>query len=548
MWFWLATIALGLLGTYAHRNDMNSDGISYIEMARAASRSGLHELVNAYWSPLYPWLLSIVFRAFHPSLYWEFTVVHLVNLGIFLTSFACFEVFLKELLAVRQASEEAQERFVLVSPRTIWAWGCIFFLWASQFWLSTALVTPDLCVAGLAYLATAMLLRLRRDGGSWAAFAWLGAILGISYWAKAAMFPSAFVFLGSSLFLLHSWRRALPKALLALTVFSFVAAPLIVALSKSKNRVTFGDSARINAAEYINGATSFVHWQEPSGTGVPAHPTRKVISVPAMYEFSSPVKGSYPPWYDPSYWYEGIRPHFSWRGQAWAIFRAASAYLKFFSRAGTLWIVLLVLLIFRGRKMTFAPISSSWFVIVPSVAVLGIYLLVHVEFRFVSPFALMLLLWFLAHLRTDMDSKGLNRFRAAMVLAPVLAIVWPMTNDLIAAIRSRPNEPWEVAQGLVEAGISPGTDVGYIGTGLDAYWAHLAGVRIVAEIPGEGQKDFVAADPARKQEIFDKFAAIGASAVVTKNPDAVRSLDGWHEIRGTHYSVWNLRNRLANGN
>ena len=37
------------------------------------------------------------------------------------------------------------------------------------------------------------------------------------------------------------------------------------------------------------------------------HPTRKIYDDPTMYEFGTPFKVTYPPWYDPSYWYEGVK-------------------------------------------------------------------------------------------------------------------------------------------------------------------------------------------------------------------------------------------------
>ena len=47
MLFWCLAIALGALQVWAHRNEMNPDGISYIEMAEAAARGGWHALANA---------------------------------------------------------------------------------------------------------------------------------------------------------------------------------------------------------------------------------------------------------------------------------------------------------------------------------------------------------------------------------------------------------------------------------------------------------------------------------------------------------------------
>ena len=100
--FWCLAVVLGALHVWAHRNDLNPDSVSYIEMAEAAVRSSWHALASAYWSPLYPTLLSVSFRILHPSMYWEFTVVHVVNFVVYLADLFCFEVFLRGLLAVRR--------------------------------------------------------------------------------------------------------------------------------------------------------------------------------------------------------------------------------------------------------------------------------------------------------------------------------------------------------------------------------------------------------------------------------------------------------------
>jgi hypothetical protein len=121
----------------------------------------------------------------------------------------------------------------------------------------------------------------------------------------------------------------------------------------------------------------------------------------------------------------------------------------------------------------------------------------------------------------------------------VIAITWAVGRDLQDVIRNQPYEPWVVAQRLHEMGIAPGTDVGYIGTGLDSYWAHLAGVRIIAEIPDGEQPRFVAADAARRQQVLALFSSAGgARAVVTRNADAANPADGWRPIPGTRYFVW----------
>lgn len=102
VFFWCLAIVLGGLHVWVYRNDLNPDSVSYIEMAEAAVGSGWHALVSAYWSPLYPALLSVGFRILRPSMYWEFTAVHVVNFVLYLADLLCFEFFLKELLAARR--------------------------------------------------------------------------------------------------------------------------------------------------------------------------------------------------------------------------------------------------------------------------------------------------------------------------------------------------------------------------------------------------------------------------------------------------------------
>src|SRR6266403_1591261 len=377
LFFWGLVLVLGLLNVLARRNDVTPDSISYIEIGWATARGGLHQLVNAYWSPLYPFLLSLVFRFLHPAVQWEFTSAHLLNFAVYVASFASFGLFQKELNLQREAAGELAGKYLPVPSRTMWIWGSVFFLWASYYWLGPVWVTPDLCVAVLVYLATALLFRIRRGRGNWFVFAGFGVLLGLGYLAKAAMFPLSFVFLFGAFWLSRragaSFRVVGLRTLLAAGVFAIFAMPLILALSAAKGRATFGDSGHISYTEYIDGATKTVHWQgEPLGTGKPAHPTRKIFSDPAVYEFAHPIPGSYPPWYDPSYWYEGVRPHFLWKGQLWALFRAANLYLKIFSKSGALWVVLAAIWVVGRKALRWGSSGAGTrLVFLPSAAALG---------------------------------------------------------------------------------------------------------------------------------------------------------------------------------
>jgi len=167
------------------------------------------------------------------------------------------------------------------------------------------------------------------------------------------------------------------------------------------------------------------------------------------------------------------------------------------------------------------------------------YAVVLVKQRYVSGFALVLVLWILSSARISLAGEEVFRKRAilATILAPALAMTWPVTLNLRDIIRNRSYDQQVVAEGFRDMGFSPGTRVGSIGTGLEAYWAHLAEVRIIAEIPEKG-KSFLAVDPLRRREVLDKFLELGAKAVVTKNAAVARSTEGWQQVGQTQYYVW----------
>ena len=545
VFFWCLAIVLGALHVWAHRNDLNPDSVSYIEMAEAALRSGWHALANAYWSPLYPAFLSAGFRILHPSMYWEFTVVHLVNFVVYLADLLCFEFFLRELLAARGTQVASKDDLQPVPEKILWLWGYLLFIWSNQYWLRPEQVNPDIIVAGLVYVATALLLRIYRGRGDWLAFVGLGAALGVAYLAKAAMFPLSLLFFACAFLLFGtvrgSYSRAVARSALGLAVFAIIAATLIVTLSKEKHRVTIGDSGKLAYAQFVDGAPFMTHWQgEPPGTGIPAHPTRKVSANPPLYEFAQPIAGSYPPWYDPSYWYEGIRPHFSLRGQLWVIYKGLNTYFKLFSRSGALYVLFLALIVLVRKKGKWEwGERRFWLVWIPSLGALSMYGLLLVKQRYVSGFAMVLLFCILSSARISFAAQEVFRKRAigVTILALALAMTWSSSLNLRDIIRNRPYDQQVVAEGLRDMGISPGTQVASIGSGLDAYWAHLAEVRIISEIPEKGTS-FLAVDPLRRREVLNKFLELGAKAVVTKNAAVAHSTAGWQQVRNTEYYVW----------
>src|SRR5437667_8786311 len=113
--FWAAAVLLGALDAWYPRFSMSpivpfADGAAYIDIASAYARGDWAHALNAYWSPLYSWLLALALRLLRPSAAAEFPVVHLVNLIIFVAALVGFEYFFRGWMEDHQARTAASGR------------------------------------------------------------------------------------------------------------------------------------------------------------------------------------------------------------------------------------------------------------------------------------------------------------------------------------------------------------------------------------------------------------------------------------------------------
>ena len=171
-------------------------------------------------------------------------------------------------------------------------------------------ITPDMLVAGFFYLSCGLLVTISSGRAKWRTFLGLGVTLGLSYLTKFVVLPV------SLLILVIAWLAAKQKAryvVISAIAFVALAAPFIAALSVQKGRFTYGEAARYDYAVSVNRIPHY-HWQGDSKMPL-AHPTRQIFAAPATFEFREPFKGTYPPEYDISYWYEGVKPQVHFRQQ-----------------------------------------------------------------------------------------------------------------------------------------------------------------------------------------------------------------------------------------
>lgn len=543
-------------------------GVSYLDMGDAYFRGDWATAINGFWSPLYSLPLGLAMRLIRPSPEHEFPVVHLVNYLIYLCALFAFDFFLRELMRVYKERNTSRndERFAERGPATEamlpdWVWqalGYTLFIWCTLGLITLVSTSPDLLLSVFVYMALALVLRIRRRVDPLRSFFILGLVLGIGYLAKAPLLPISFGFLLVAL----TWSGKIGRSsrlLMAFALgFALTAGPFITALSISKGRFTTGDSGKLNYLWHVN-KVPFFHWQgEDSRYGTLVHPTRKIFDSPTILEFGTPLNATYPPWYDPSYWYEGASPKFNLDQQFAALKVSAGVYLELFTYRSHLLILLgFMILLYQSGKRWFRGLREEWLLLVPSILAFAMYAVVHVEPRYLGPFVPALWLGLFSSLR--LPARKSSQKLISYTIIPVVLIVMTTvtaksTYTFYSAVRNATsNAPVDGATQLTQVqlsdalrdrGLKPGDGVGLLNFDPSwlpvTHWARLGRLRIIAEMPNSEADRFFAMPDSRRREAIEAFAKAGARALIAASVPPDKTLPGWERLGKTNYYVLQL--------
>jgi hypothetical protein len=559
--FWVRVIALcgsiivAAISSWSARFSLNPDGLSYLDIADNYLHGNWTAAVNAYWSPLYSWVLTLGFRILRPSPYWELPTIQAINFVIFLMALAAFDVFWRTQGEHYQKTLHSSAESDKAAFPT-WAWtaiGYAFFIWTLTNATLVSEVTPDLLVAAIVYVLASILVRMRAGDSRMGIFLLFGLILGAGYLGKTAMFVLAFPFLAVSFLTVRNRAKGLLRLIAASMVFLIVAAPFIFLISREKGRFTFGDSGRLGYAWVVNRAGPFFNWQGlPPSLDTPLHPTRKLLSAPALYEFSQPVAGTYPPHYDPSYWNDGMKPHFRFLPQVRVIFTSAYAIytLIFLPQTGLITGAFLALFLSGSSSTVCRRIAQNWHLILPALAAFGLYALVTVEPRYLAGFLAMLWAAIFSSIRLPRQDWS-KKLLVAMTIVAILTLSLSVAEKLAVRMYTwdarASNRSWQVANCLQQAGLQEGDRVITIGSGYNTYWAHLAKLKVVAEIPTGETDAFWGGSFAVQSEVFSIATQLGAKAIVTYNIPNGTLRESWKKIRDTGFYFYPLPQREKTG-
>lgn len=212
---------------------MNPDGVSYIDLARLVQEGKWESLVNSYWAPLLPILLSGL------ELEDRFARVQGLMAVVSLGYFASGGFVLRELWWRDGWASGRSLSFKQIGIGIFF----VSLLTASHTLLAGPhVLTPDGLAGCFALLAAGILLRAERSGYPLRTAALLGLALGMGYLAKYPLFLFGFVLL------VLNFSRSRRFVTVAAGAFGLVTGPWVCLLSAHYGRWTFADSGWLNFA------------------------------------------------------------------------------------------------------------------------------------------------------------------------------------------------------------------------------------------------------------------------------------------------------------
>ncbi len=552
----LAAVALLLAAGFAWdaRYEGDPDGLSYDDIAQQLLRGDAGALANPYWSPLYAVLNAVLIAIFRPTPDRLLPLMHVAGFVMYALATLSFVFFIRQWARVTAGPEDGNRRFYSV---TFFAW-CLY-LWASLRLTGVVYPLPDLLTLACVLTAAGICCRIGdAKGESWR-FAALGFVLGVGYLGKFSVATMTALLFGAMLLLSGDRRRTGRQIAIAGAVFAMVAAPLVIATSRRVGRFSMGESGRLNFAWHVNAAPFL--WTGPGGFAAGETRVRVVSQEPLAIEFPDPSGSTMPAWYDPTYWHAGLRTHLDAREILTSIKRRLKEAFRGAEDVVPLLAGILALLSLRrrvrdlhGRRERIVRLLGIW-----GVLICCPFLLVHLEFRYVAGGVFLMCLAGFRALERISDGRVFLAVTRVVGLAMLTTLVDPSHRAILHAadaVHHREGTPEHliVADGLRALGIHPGDAVAVAGYGMDAYYAPVAGVRVLGQVCDTGTyadidwhdpqpscraTELLRRDPATYAALRESLRRDGFKVLLTRDANSEIMPPGWIRLGRTRF--WALR-------
>ena len=489
------------------------DGISYLDVAHAYLRHDWHTAINGYWGPLYSWLLALAMYLTPTGAMAELSLARAVNFVVFVLAVYAFGASWRAIAKRTLESADAPNSVPGLYPEGWIVVGYALFVTASAWYIGS--LTPDLAVAAIVFAVVAFLLRLE-DGKrhAVAAYAAWGALLALGYYAKVVLFYFG-MFLLLAMAVRHLKIKSYIRPAVALITFVVLISPFAFLISRSLGRFTIGETGRL-AYAWLAAPSETKTWMtgRPDSAPMPFYPGRTMHTRPMVFEVPHIPGVTYAPWYDASRFDVRSHARFSLSEQL----KRMVGNLKPISGVvvqseGTLLLALIILALYAPLNFL-RGLGRSWFYSLPILAVVSMYVLVFLVWRYMLAFSPLLWGTALAAVTVPVHLRATVRpVILAGIIVFALNTVPGLTHFLFSSDHTGQREV-AIANSLSSYGIGQGNLVASVGEGESATWAHLAGVSIDAEIWATDGANFWTSSPSDQDEIVRDILKTGARAIV----------------------------------
>lgn len=553
-----ATVMLGYVRYDPYQLD--GDAISYMDIASSLAHRRWGEAINGLWNPGYPAVLAIAKIITHAGRMREPQVFYWVNFLIFIASIGCTYFFVRSLLSFRArtiADNQRCDTWVLPDSLVyIVSFGIVLQSWLHEF--SPGKIRVDGLFATLLLLGFGCITRAL-DTRRALAYGGAGLFLGLAYLVKSPGLVIALVTMSLLMLVLYQQKGlkdSVWKLSLMAAIFLMVCGPYIAALSLQKHRFDAGDSARLNYAWLVDGTAPQHLLNDQSDRFGDSrvhlkHPETELLSHPIVVSFEHFQHATYAPWFDPSYFNDGIDPQFSFRNQLLVITHQSHRLLWFIVTHAFVLILLTLCFVWgaeipsnkelRGLLTVFSFLLAFCILMYLSVKLLDRYIAGLFWPACVSAVALLTV----SEKRKRGLISGAAVFMSLAILASGVQTVLQMRQS---AIFSGKTHGWYsaveygTARELPGYGVTPGSVVScYRACNTGTYWARLAGVRVTSEIydpkymsdAEDGNSSW--SKLPNKLGIFQALKATGSKGIVGLFEQTPAADEGWEHLEGMYY-------------
>ena len=483
---WIATVLIGAYSFYLQRYAMNPDAISYIDLGTNFEVSGL-------WSPAFAWLIGIVLLVFDPTPASEYPLAHSIVFFSFIFSLVTFNLLI---------SQYAFKKVTFLALHLV-------FLWISLVLIPPRLITPDLFFSAFVFLSAFSVNRILHGGTG---YLLLGLSIGLGYLFKTPMLPFGAVLLAIVAF--WNWRRTLVSAVISILLISFYAVPISMQLG----RISIGENTRLNYLWHVGGE-KYEILDEPYR--IPVRGTDIEI-----LQYGELANATLPFWYDPPRMWnsEHVEVGLARQGE-----KLVGNWIWLFtadSRPG-----LFVLLLIFGFMLSRERCKSSWLLIAPSVLMICLFSLVHLEHRYLAPF--------IGLIAVATVPVNTGRFVHGFLLS--IFLLWQM-NGLAFAKDSWFEEgraSLAVYEFAKHRGLHEGQKIASLENPLALHqdWARHGRLRIVGHLfESKSSKNFSNISQDQREEVYKVFKNLGALAIFSEQCPM-----GWSSVPNSKFCWMDLR-------